>query len=158
MLNWILIAISSGLLIGSYNLFLEGTKKTLPNEIFSKLMFINFILISSSVFSFIILLFYYLSNKELFKNNIKNIVFNKTLYVIIPSIIIIGYMFLNVLALSKGGGIAALIFTTIGAFVTLIGGAIIFKDKINIKIILSLIIGFSFIIYASLQSKKINNT
>ncbi len=156
MFNWIIIAICSGLLIGTYNLFLESTKKILDSNVLSKLIYINIILIFSSLFSLILLLIYYLKNRNSFKNLIQTIIFKKIINSIIPAIILVTYMSFNVLALSKGGGIAIFIFNSLASFLTLIGGAILFKDKINFKVIISLIIGLSAIIYASLQSNIIN--
>ena len=156
MVNWIIFAIGSGLLIGTYNLFLESTKKLLDSDIISKLIYINVILIFASLFSLILLIVYYLRNRNTFKNFIQNIISKKIIYCLIPAIVLLTYMSFNVLALSKVGGIAIFIFNSLASFLTLFGGVILFKDKINSKVVISLIIGLSFIIYASLQSNKIN--
>ena len=60
-------------------------------------------------------------------------------------------MLADLIALSEGGGIVMGVIN-LNVFVTLIGGALIYGDKINAKIILSLLGAFGLISYATYES------
>jgi drug/metabolite transporter (DMT)-like permease len=62
----------------------------------------------------------------------------------------------NTLALANGGGIATAIIS-MNMFVTIIMGTILFGDKMNDKILLSLIVGGSAIGYGAYESHRLND-
>lgn len=156
---WILYAIASIIFIGSYNLFLEGTKEEKKiagdeNIITQKHIYLSFILLVSGVINVIILFYYHISdNKQM------EIFYKKKIpswKIVIPSILISLYMFTNMISLSDGGGIAGTVFMNGSAAFVLLGGAYLFKDKINMKIIISLILASTFIYLGIRESERIN--
>ena len=74
---------------------------------------------------------------------------------IISGIMLYTYMITNILALNAGGGIVMSIIN-LNLFITLIGGALLFGDNINYKIIGSLIGSLIFTSLALNESNKIN--
>lgn len=152
-MEWVSYALASTFGVGTYNSFLEGAKKILPNDIIHKHIYISSILSVAGFISSFILLFYYKNHHKTFVS-----VYQKHLHsyhVIIPAVILVGYMITNLMALTKGGGIAMVIIN-LNMFVTIIAGVYLFEDKINIKIILSMIAAIIAISYGALESNKIN--
>ena len=154
-MNWIIWALISVFLIGTYNTFLEASKSSIPKGYVFKHMYLSSILIISGLINLLVLIYHHKTNKKSFEYfYTKHIKFPYPI-ILIPAIILSIYMISNILALSGGGGIAAVIIN-LNSFVTLIAGAMLLGDKINLKIIISALISIFFVGIASLESRKIN--
>ena len=77
------------------------------------------------------------------------------LTVIMPAIILFSYLITNTLALAQGGGIAVSIIN-LNMFVTILAGVLLFNDKINNVIIVSMIVAFISIGVAAYENYRIN--
>tara|TARA_Y100000591_G_C21555126_1_gene555665 strand:- start:147 stop:608 length:462 start_codon:yes stop_codon:yes gene_type:complete len=151
-MNWIIYAIFSTFAIGIYNLFLEGSKSHVDKDLISKHIYLLLIIALAGIISMIILFIYYFTYKSKLNKIIKNVKYE---YFIFPAILLNLYMLSNILALSNGGGIAMTIIN-LNLFITIIGGVLIYKDKINAKIILCMLLVVPVMAYISLESMKIN--
>lgn len=150
---WIIFAIFSVFLIGFYNLSLEGIGKQIGKDYITKISLVMILLsitgINALACLFIIHFMYPNSSTKSYK------LFEKSkVKVFVTSILIIFYMITNIIALAEGGGIAMSIIN-LNLFITLIGGAILYGDKIDLNIIVSLIISTIFVSYASYRSHLI---
>lgn len=77
------------------------------------------------------------------------------LIVIIPALLLNGYIMTNVLALNAGGGIAMGIIN-LNMFLTMLLGAYFYGDKINIKIAICAVVAASAMSIAVYESSIIN--
>ena len=156
-MNWLLFAILSVFLVGIFNVCLEATKETIPAGFINKHMYLCSILVFAGIISGIILVYYSITNhtefKELFTTRLAPSYY---LLICIPAILLCTYLVTNTLALANGGGIATAVIS-MNMFVTIIMGVILFNDKINDKILLSLIVGASAIGYGAYESHRLNN-
>ena len=150
MLSWIPYALSGAIFIGMYNLALEGAGKEIGTDYNTKIAFMMLVLVSVGILSGVVLLFQSIKNKKSMEKSIK-IITDTPWKLIVPSILIPLYMVANILALSDGGGIVMGVIN-LNVLVTLIGGAFLLGDKINSKIIISLLFAMGFITYASYES------
>ena len=155
-MNWIIFAVMSLFLIGTFNTFLEATKVTVPKGFVNKHMYLCSILVIAGIIGAIMLIYYSIANhtefKELFMTRLVVPYYS---LIWIPAIILCMQMITNTLALSNGGGVAVAIIN-LNMFVTLIAGVIFLGDKINDKILLSLIVGASAVAYAAYESYQLN--
>lgn len=153
MISWLPFAISSTFLVGTYNLLLEGSGKKIGNDITTKSAYIMLIMIIVGIVGTIVFIALQAKNPKSTSKALKLLKISPW-RVVLPAIICIAYMLTNINALSKGGGIVMAIIN-LNVFVTLLGGALLYGDQINTKIILSLIAGMGFITYASYESSLI---
>ena len=155
-MNWIIFAIISVFLIGIFNTILEATKVTIPKGFVNKHMYLCSILVVSGIIGAITLVYYSITSptefKELFT---KQLVFPYYSLIWIPAIILSTYVVTNTVALANGGGIAIAVIN-MNIFVTVIAGVILLGDKINDKILLSMIIGGMAIAYGAYESYRLN--
>ena len=153
-MKWIYYALASAICIGVYNAFLEGSKNILPKGIQYIHMYLCSILIMSGIISALILVYYNFTKpkdlKYLFDKSLKPPYF----HIIVPAIILCFYMFSNILAISKGGGVAVGIIN-LSLFVSMALGVALFGDKINSKVIISAIIAGLAMSFAAYESSKI---
>jgi len=154
-LPWWIFALCSTFAVGTYNLFLEGSKKIVPNGLIPKHIFICSILTITGLISAIILYIYYVKENKIFLNTFEKHLNPKIYMIIIPAFILTFYMICNTLALSGGGGIAMTIIN-LNLLVTILGGVILFGDKINTKIIVAGLIALVGFLFASYESSLIN--
>ncbi len=150
---WVLYAILGTFGIGLYNHLLERSRKHIPYGFINKHIYLSSILFISGIISGLFLGYYNLNHNKEF-----NIIFTnhiKWYMVLIPALVLNGYMMANIVALSNGGGIAMGIFS-LSMYITLFGGVIFLGDKINKEIIISMLIAIPIISYAVMQSIKIN--
>lgn len=156
-MNWILFAILSIFLVGIFNVCLEATKETIPAGFINKHMYLCSILVFAGIISGIILIYYSITNntefKDLFTTRLAASYYS---LIWIPAILLCTYLVTNTLALANGGGIATAIIS-MNMFVTIIMGTILFGDKMNDKILLSLIVGGSAIGYGAYESHRLND-
>ena len=102
------------------------------------------------------LIYYSISNPQEFKVLFTEHQEFPYLKIIIPGLVLFTYLITNTLALSNGGGFATAIIS-LNMFVTIIAGVYFFNDKVNYKIILSLIVGSSSIAFGAYESYKLND-
>lgn len=155
-ISWVIFAIMSLFLVGSFNTFLEATKETVPKGFVSKHIYLCSILFFTGFLASIMLIYYSISNPQEFKVLFTEHQEFPYLKIIIPGLVLFTYLITNTLALSNGGGFATAIIS-LNMFVTIIAGVYFFNDKVNYKIILSLIVGSSSIAFGAYESYKLND-
>lgn len=150
MINWLAPAIAGALLIGVYNLLLEGGGKAVGSDRNAKIVYMMMIIVCAGIYAALILMYFKASKPDSVAKVMKTV---KSGYwkVLLPGLICVSYMLADLLALSEGGGIVMGIIN-LNVFVTLIGGAFLYGDKINAKIIVSLMGAFGLISYATYES------
>ena len=150
MINWLVPALAGALLIGIYNLLLEGGGKAVGSDRNAKSAYMMMIMVCAGVYAALILMYFRVTKPESLSKATKTV---KSGYwkVLLPGLICVAYMLADLLALSEGGGIVMGIIN-LNVFVTLIGGALLYGDKINTKIIVSLLGAFGLISYATYES------
>lgn len=150
MINWLIPAVAGAILIGTYNLLLEGGGKSIGSDRNAKSVYMMMIMVCAGVYAAIILAYFKIKSPNSVDKVMKNL---KSGYwkVLLPGLICVSYMLADLIALSEGGGIVMGVIN-LNVFVTLIGGALLYGDKINAKIILSLMGAFGLISYATYES------
>lgn len=150
MINWLAPAIAGALLIGIYNLLLEGAGKAVGSDRNAKSVYMMMVMVCAGIYAALILMYFKTTKPQSVAKAIKTV---KSGYwkVLLPGLICVAYMLADLLALSEGGGIVMGIIN-LNVFVTLIGGALLYGDKINAKIIISLMGAFGLISYATYES------
>ena len=150
MLTWLPAALSGAALIGTYNLLLEGSGKEIGSDPIAKATYIMAIMVVAGILGLLII-FGLKSKYAKSTSKVMTMAKKAPWKVLAPGFICVCYMLANILALSEGGGIVMAVIN-LNIFVTLIGGAMLYGDKINIKIILSLIAAMGLVTYASYES------
>lgn len=150
MINWLVPALAGALLIGVYNLLLEGGGKSVGSDRNAKSVYMMMIMVCAGIYAALIIMYFKATKPQSVAKAIKTV---KSGYwkVLLPGLICVAYMLADLLALSEGGGIVMGIIN-LNVFVTLIGGALLYGDKINAKIIISLMGAFGLISYATYES------
>ena len=150
MSNWLIPAVAGAILIGTYNLLLEGGGKSIGSDRNAKSVYMMMIMVCAGVYAAIILAYFKIKSPKSIDKVLKNL---KSGYwkILLPGLICVSYMLADLIALSEGGGIVMGVIN-LNVFVTLIGGALLYGDKINAKIILSLMGAFGLISYATYES------
>jgi hypothetical protein len=150
MLNWLAPALVGALLIGIYNLLLEGGGKAVGSDRNAKSVYLMMIMVCAGIYAALILIYFKAAKPESVAKAMKSV---KSGYwkILLPGLICVSYMFADIIALSEGGGIVMGVIN-LNVFVTLIGGALLYGDKINAKIVISLLGAFSLISYATYES------
>ena len=150
MINWILPAATGAILIGLYNLLLEGSGKSIGSNRNVKSAYMMMVMVCAGIYAALVLAYFHLTDAKSVEKAVSSV---RSGYwkVLLPGLLCVSYMLANLLALSEGGGIVMGVIN-LNVFVTLIGGAILYGDKINAKIIGSLVAAFAFITYATYQS------
>tara|TARA_Y100000287_G_C14232313_1_gene362555 strand:+ start:1636 stop:2136 length:501 start_codon:yes stop_codon:yes gene_type:complete len=150
MLNWLIPASIGAILIGLYNLLLEGSGKSIGSNRNVKSVYMMMVMVCAGIYAALILTYFHFADpKSIAKAS--SSVQDGYWKVLLPGLLCVSYMLANLLALSEGGGIVMGVIN-LNVFVTLIGGALLYGDKINAKIIVSLIGAFALISYATYQS------
>lgn len=152
---WLYYAFISIILMGVFNLYLEGTKTSIPKGFHNKHMYLCCILVTAGLLSLCLLLYYRIAYSKEFITFFKKDITFPYFHVIIPALLIISYMITNMLALNKGGGVA-MGMIGLNMFVVLIGGALMFNDKIDYKIIIAMLVGICAIAFAAMESYRLN--
>ena len=154
-MSWVIYAIASIFLIGAFNLFLEATKDTIPKGFHYTHMYLCCILVLAGVLAGISLICYHFLYPNALSDISSKIKPSYYLTVIMPAIILFSYLITNTLALAQGGGIAVSIIN-LNMFVTILAGVLLFNDKINNVIIVSMIVAFISIGVAAYENYRIN--
>lgn len=153
-LSWFVWAIIGALGIGAFNTLLEGTKESVPQGLVYKHMFLSILLIFSGILSLFILIFYRVTHKKQFNILVLKTLKPPFLLYLVPSVIMLGYLIANLLALVKGGGVAMVIIN-LNMFVTIIAGALLFKDKITLKMAIGIIVSALGAAYVGYEKSKL---
>ena len=152
-MNWLIFAVLALLGSSVYNLAAIDSGKILPKDIYSKCTYLLLILLGAGIVSAIILGIIYVS-----KRNIINKIINKpkvSKLLLLQVFVLIFYQACLLIAFSEGSGIVQSIIN-INIFIVLFGSVFLYNDKINTKIVVSVILGFLSIIFASYESNKLN--
>jgi len=152
---WVIPALFTAFLIGLYNLNLEGIGKQTGSDYVTKNVIIMTILIISGFFSAIVVGVIRYINPSSTRKGYNIINKNKNLILGSAGLLVL-QMIMIIYALSSGGAIAMAIIN-LNLFVTLIGGALLYEDKLNFNIVLSLIGTVILTGYASYESYLLEN-
>ena len=150
MLNWLPAALSGAALIGTYNLLLEGSGKEIGSDPIAKSAYMMLIMVVAGILGLVII-FGLKSKYAKSTSKVMTMAKKAPWKILAPGVICVCYMLANILALSEGGGIVMAVIN-MNIFITLIGGAMLYGDKINTKIIVSLILAMGLVTYASYES------
>jgi drug/metabolite transporter (DMT)-like permease len=151
-MHWSLYATLSLLLVGTFNTMLEGSKQTMSADVITKSMYTSSILVCAGVISALSLLYHRHYHKVEYRRFYK---VPRMSHVIFPACCLCSYLVTNTLALSGGGGVAMGIIN-LNMIVTLLAGSYFYNDRINLKIICSMLIGVMSLNFAVYESSKIN--
>lgn len=154
MLDWIVPALASAGLIGTYNLFLETGGKQFGKDSYAKMSFTMIILVTTGILAICALFFLHSRHSVAFAKA-SNLTRRDGWRVIIPAFLCLSYMVTNTIALSRGGGIAITVIY-LNIFINIIGSSLIFGTKLNAKILGALAIAIAAISYANYESSLLN--
>lgn len=153
-MHWIIQSIICTFALGIYNLLIATAGKKLDSGISSKAIFFTYLMVVAGILSSIFLVIFYIKDKKTVSTVINKKI--NTVQAIITVLLLIIPMILMTNAYNTGpAGIVSAI-VNMNLFIVLIGGVLLFEDKVNTKIILSLIAAFIAISVASYESNKIN--
>tara|TARA_Y100000385_G_C13095706_1_gene641157 strand:+ start:2223 stop:2654 length:432 start_codon:yes stop_codon:yes gene_type:complete len=141
--------------MGTFNFLLSRTQKLLPNEVIYKQIFMYNLLVVAGIVSFILLMFLYFKDSTKFNKFYSKDSKIKYSSFTIPAIIIVTYLSLNIISLTKGGGIATTIFG-LSTFVTIMLNVFFMNYKVNFKIISGVLVIFALTAFVISESIKIN--
>tara|TARA_Y100000389_G_scaffold198035_2_gene233796 strand:- start:1838 stop:2278 length:441 start_codon:yes stop_codon:yes gene_type:complete len=142
-------------MMGTFNFLLSRTQKLLPNEVIYKQIFMYNLLVVAGIVSFILLMFLYFKDSTKFNKFYSKDSKIKYSSFTIPAIIIVTYLSLNIISLTKGGGIATTIFG-LSTFVTIMLNVFFMNYKVNFKIISGVLVIFALTAFVISESIKIN--
>ena len=152
---WILLSIISMFMMGTFNFLLSRTQKLLPNEVIYKQIFMYNLLVVAGIVSFILLMFLYFKDSTKFNKFYSKDTKIKYSSFAVPAIIIVSYLTLNIISLTKGGGIATTIFG-LSTFVTIMLNVFFMNYKVNFKIISGVLIIFALTAFVVNETIQIN--
>ncbi len=152
---WVILSIISMFMMGTFNFLLSRTQKLLPNEVIYKQIFMYNLLVVAGIVSFILLMFLYFKDSTKFNKFYSKDSKIKYSSFTIPAIIIVTYLSLNIISLTKGGGIATTIFG-LSTFVTIMLNVFFMNYKVNFKIISGVLVIFALTAFVISESIKIN--
>ena len=150
-MNWIIQALFLPFLLGAYNLSIAYGEKKLPEGIFSKALFFCSVIATAGFIATITIILLYLLNPKkatkVFKNSLslKHLVVTAILVLVAETWLTYTY--------EKGSTGIIFAIACMQLFIVLFGGVYLFKEKINYKIVLAMIVTFFSISYASYQSE-----
>lgn len=153
-MRWEFIALMSAGIIGIFNTMIEGNGKIFKTDYLAKLTHIMMILVISGIFSLFVLVYLYHTNRTSM-NKAVSFFTNETLRIVLPGAFIPLYLFLNIKALSEGGGIAMAILN-LNIIVPLIAGHFLYNDKIDTTLIATLILILLLTGFASYHNYQLN--
>lgn len=154
-MRWEFIAFISSGVIGIFNIFLEGNGKAFKTDYLAKLTHMMMMIVLSGMLALFVLVYLYYSERTSL-NKAVSFFTNETWRIVLPSALIPLYMFLNIKALSDGGGIAMAIIN-LNIIFTLIAGHFLYNDKIDttlIATVISIILLTGFASYHNYQLNK----
>ena len=153
-MNWIFSAFVGAILIGVYNSFMEGSKGFIPGGTINQLLFMMALQLVTGIIGMLglfALRHNYKSEYDImFKKHLKF----PYLLLLLPALIQISYLLFNMKALSEGGSVAMAIIN-MNTFVTIVLGTLLFNDKINTEVALSLVVSVIAGIYAVYKQQQL---
>ena len=153
-MQWQVIATFSACLIGIYNTILEGNGKIFKSDLTAKLAHMMMILITAGIFAFGVFIYLY-TTQDKSMGKALSVVKTDTWRIFVPAAIMITYMFLNLRALSEGGGVAMAVIN-LNVIIPILGGYFLYNDKIDATIIIMVTLITILTAYTSYHSSQIN--
>jgi len=153
-MSWEFIALFSSGILGAFNTLLEGNGKSFKTDYLAKLTHMMMIIIFSGIIALFIIVYIYHTHKTSM-NKAVSFFTNETWKVILPGAMIPLYLFLNIKALSEGGGIAMAIIN-LNIIVPLIGGHFLYNDKIDTILVCTVLLIIVLTGFASYHSYQLN--
>ncbi len=154
-MNWIWFAIYNIFALTIWYLFHTKIPNDLPTHHSSKIFYACFVLVYAGFFSAIYLLFLYLKYPKHMEVLLSQYKQWFSYEYVIPGLISPTIGIANVFALTGGGGIAISVIN-LNMITTLLMTALLFKFKINYKIVIACLLGVFGISYATYESMKLN--
>lgn len=154
-MGWELIALSSACIMGTFNTLLEGNGKVFKTDYLAKLAHMMMIIIVSGIIALIVIVYMYYTHKPSL-NKSASFFANETWKILLPGAMIPLYLFLNIKALSEGGGIAMAIIN-LNIIIPLIAGHFLYNDKIDavlVMLVFFIVLLTGITSYHSYQLKK----
>jgi hypothetical protein len=142
-------------IIGTFNTFLEGNGKAFKTDYLAKLTHMMMMIVLSGILALFVLVYLYHAERTSLNKSVSFFT-NETWKIVLPSTLIPLYMFLNIKALSEGGGIATVIIN-LNIIVTLLSGHFLYNDKIDTTLIATVISIIVLTGFASYHSYQLNN-
>tara|TARA_Y100000287_G_C14169158_1_gene328866 strand:- start:38 stop:505 length:468 start_codon:yes stop_codon:yes gene_type:complete len=152
--SWIIYALITLFLTGAFNTYMEYAGKSFVKGQTERIIYFSLFFALGGLLSLVNALYLMKSNPKAFSNVLYEMSFPYS-KLLIPGIILPIAMFLNMIALSKGGGIAMTIIN-LNMLVTIFAGAWFLGDKIDLTIVGCTLIALIFIAIATYRSIQIN--
>lgn len=137
-MRWEFIALISACVIGIFNTILEGNGKVFKTDYLAKLTHIMMIIVIAGIIALFIIVYLYHAER-ISLNKAVSFFTNETWKIVIPGVLIPLYLFLNIKALSEGGGIAMTI-VNLNIIIPLIAGHLLYNDKIDTTLVAMVIL------------------
>ena len=138
-MKWIIFAIIGAIGVGLYNFYMAATKELYPLGTLNNILFMLAIQVIGGIFGIIGLIFCKMYNAKIFDTFFTEYIKFPYQYLVIPTVIQFVYIFANLLALNIGGTKAISIINW-NSIITILLGNIFLKEKLNSKILISLIV------------------
>ena len=151
-MHWAFFAAISVFGSGLYNFLLTASKRTIPDGVYYKHMYLCSILALAGALSGLMLVWYRFNRAtefELFKHSVK------VPQVAVPACLLCAYMLTNLLALT-GGGTVAIGIINLNMFVALTLGILFLGNKVNQKVVIAALVAGVSMIYAANETARIN--
>ena len=153
-MRWEFIALISACIIGAFNALLEGNGKAFKTDYLAKLTHMMMMIVFSGIIALFVIVYIYHTHKPSL-NKAVSFFTNETWKVLLPGAMIPLYLFLNIKALSEGGGIAMAIIN-LNIIVPLIGGHFVYNDKIDVILVTTVLLIIALTGFASYHSYQLN--
>lgn len=137
-MRWEITSLLSAIIIGIFNTALEGNGKAFKKDYIGKLSHVMLFLVVTGIFALFICVYLYYRQKQSM-NSAVSFFKNNPLRAIFPGILIPIYLYLNIKAISEGGAVAMSI-VNLNIIVTLIGGNMLYNDKIDSTIVITMLL------------------
>jgi hypothetical protein len=153
-MRWEFIALFSAGIVGIFNTLLEGNGKAFKSDYLAKLTHMMMIIVFSGIIALFVIVYIYHTHKPSL-NKAVSFSTNETLRIILPGLMIPLYLFLNMKALSEGGGIAMAIIN-LNIIVSLIGGHFVYNDKTDTTLVITVLSIIALTGFASYHNYQLN--
>lgn len=140
--------------MGVYYTILEINGKSFKTDYIAKLAHVMMIIVMSGVFATIMLMYLYQTNRKSVTNAVSFFT-NEQWKVFLPGILITTYMFLNIKALSEGGGVVMAILSA-NIIITLLGGYFFANDELDVTLSITVLLIIILTGFAAYHSAKLH--
>ena len=154
-MGWELIALFSAGMMGTFNTLLEGNGKAFKTDYLAKLVHMMMIIVFSGIIALFVIVYMYHAHKPSL-NKAVSFFTNETWKIILPASMIPLYLFLNIKALSEGGGIAMAVIN-LNIIVPLIAGHFLYNDNIDTILVMTVLLIVLLTGFASYHSYRLKN-